>query len=103
MIYQCKDCQTEVEFDVGIYCDDCRLTFHYKPTDTHEERLANFKPWTEEEIRMWNVKYKNWYWFAGVIPGTNYKKTWIEQYRIVDPEYNGKVKQGRPRKNKGDI
>ena len=102
--YQCQDCFNAIN-KAEEYCKSCLLKQYHnqygkKPTDTHKERLAKVKQWTEEEIRLWNIKYKNWYWFAGVPTGPNYKVTWIEQYRIVDPEYNGKVKLGRPKKEK---
>lgn len=71
-----------------------------KAEDTHEERLKNVKPWTEEERKAFHDLYgKHWYIFQGVefIP---HEPTWIEQYRVKDPEYNGGGrKAGRPKKN----
>jgi len=105
MIYQCKDCQTEIEFDVGIYCEDCRYSAYLKPTDTHKERLANFKSWTEEEIKMWHEKYgRGWWIFDNQTYSYNIEPTWIEQYRVYDPDtmayLKTKKQQGRPKKEK---
>ena len=63
------------------------------------EQLAEDRVTDEERKAFHDLYGKHWYIFQGVefIP---HEPTWIEQYRVKDPEYNGSgVKAGRPKKN----
>ena len=103
-MYQCIRCEKEIEFDSGCYCVKCRH-FGYKNNISHKTRIEGFKPWTEEEIKMWHEKYgRGWWIFDNQTYSPNIPPTWIEQYRILDPDtmasLKEKNKQGRPKKEK---
>ena len=117
MIYQCQDCFDPVNKG-DEYCKSCLLKqyknqYGKKAEDTHEERLdeirnnPEFYAFTKERIESQNKFYaiwgKSWYLFQGIPYGENYKVTWIDQFRNINQEYDGKRKPGRPRKNKGDM